>query len=211
MMELYTKAVCYLLCAGLGYLFGCSNLAILLAKQRNFDIRSAGSRNPGASNTVITMGWKAGILVGVHDILKSCLAALLAGVLFPQLALGGAVAGTAAVLGHIFPITMRFRGGKGFASYIGMALALNWKYTLVIAVVIIALTLITDYIVVGTVTTVVSFPAYSALVNHQYRLAAIAAVASLVILWRHRENLVRIANGTEIGLRGARKTKDSCH
>lgn len=210
-MELVTTAVCYLLCAGLGYLFGCSNLAILLAKRRNFDIRSAGSRNPGASNTVITMGWKAGILVGVHDVLKSCLAALLAGFLFPQLSLAGAAAGAAAVLGHIFPVTMRFRGGKGFASYIGMALALNWKYALVIGAVIILLTLITDYIVVGTVTTVISFPVCSAFLWQQYRLAAIAAAASLVILWKHRENLVRIANGTEIGLRGARKTKDSCH
>ena len=210
-MTLIVNLALYGFCAALGYFFGCSNLAHFLSKRRGFDIRAVGSRNPGASNTVITMGWKAGILVALHDIAKAFLAAVLAQLLFPQLALAGAVSGAAAVLGHVFPVTMRFRGGKGFASYVGMTLALNWKFALVIAVVIILITVITDYIVLGTVTTVISFPAYSALFGHQYWLAVIASVASAVILYRHRDNMVRIVKGTEIGLRNARKTSDSHH
>ena len=61
----------------------------------------------------------------------------------------------------------------------------------------------------GTITTVISFPAYSAFYGQRYWIAAIAAAASLVILFRHRENMVRIAKGTEIGLRTVRKTPDS--
>ena len=121
------------------------------------------------------------------------------------------MAGVAAVLGHIFPVTLGFRGGKGFAPYIGMLFALNWKFGLVIVAVIFLAILITDYIALATFITVISFPIYSALVAKHYWMAAIVAIASAVIVYRHRENLVRIANGTEIGFRRARKTKDSHH
>lgn len=208
-MAFLIKSLCYTICASIGYLMGCSNLAHFLSKRRGFDIRTVGSQNPGASNTVITMGWTAGAMVCIHDVGKAFLAALLTSLLFPQLALAAAVGGVAAVLGHIFPATMRFRGGKGFAAYIGMTLALDWKFALAIVGAIVLITLITDYIVLGTITTVVSFPVYSAFCGHQYWIAALAAVASLVILFRHRENMVRIAKGTEVGLRGARKTPDS--
>lgn len=210
-MPLLSIALRFGLCALLGYLFGCFNLAYLLARRRGFDICAVGSHNPGASNTVITMGWKAGVLVGALDIGKAFLAAYLARILFPQLALAGVIGGVCCVLGHMFPAPLRFRGGKGFASFVGMTLALDWKFGLAIMALVILITLVTDYIVLGTVTTVVSFPAYSALVGRHYWMAAIVCVASAVILYRHRENLKRIANGTEIGLRGARKTADSHH
>lgn len=210
MNPILTAAI-YVLCALTGYFLGCHNLAHILSRRRGFDIRSVGSNNPGASNTVITMGWKAGIMVGIHDAAKAFLPAVLAKLLFPQLTLIAAVVGVAAVLGHIFPVTLRFRGGKGFAPYIGMTLALNWKFALVIMVVIVLITLITDYIALGTFTTVISFPVYSVLAAHHYRMALIIAVASAVVIYRHRENIVRIANGTEIGLRNVRKTPDSHH
>ncbi|MBE6962623.1 MAG: glycerol-3-phosphate acyltransferase [Ruminococcaceae bacterium] len=210
-MNLFLKLAFYALCACCGYFSGCHNLAHILSKRRGFDIRSVGSNNPGTSNTVITMGWKAGVMVGAHDIFKAFIPAVLAGLLLPQLPLASTVTGVAAVLGHIFPITLGFRGGKGFAPYIGMMFALNWKFGLVIVVLIILITLITDYIALATFTTVISFPAYSALVVNHYWMAAIVAIASAVIVYRHRENIIRIANGTEIGLRRARKTKDSHH
>jgi glycerol-3-phosphate acyltransferase PlsY len=210
-MDMVITLALYVLCACCGYLAGCHNLAHRLSQKRGFDIRAVGSNNPGTSNAVITMGWRVGILVGAHDIGKAFLPAFLAGLLFPQLNLAPAVAGVAAVLGHIFPAPLRFRGGKGFAPYIGMTLALNWRFALVIMVLIVLITLITDYIAIGTFTTVISFPVYSALIVRHYWLAGIVAIASAVILYRHRENIVRIANGTEIGLRRARKTSDSHH
>ena len=98
----------YDVAALLGYLMGCSNLAWVLAKLRGFDIRSAGSNNAGASNATVTMGLKAGAAVAFHDVAKSCLAGLLAGVLFPSLEHAAAVAAVAAVLGHIFQFTRYF-------------------------------------------------------------------------------------------------------
>lgn len=189
------------------YLLGCSNMALYLAKLKKVDLRSGGSCNPGTSNATLLMGWWAGILVGIHDIGKSVLAVLLARWLFPELEYGGVAAGVACVLGHIFPIFMKFRGGKGFAPYIGMILALNWKFAIIIMVVLVIVTVITDYIVLGTVTTVVTTPVVFGFLTHSVILVAILCVATAVILYKHRENYVRIWKGTEIGLSSAIKGK----
>ena len=186
------------------YLLGCSNMAVYLAKRKRVNL-SGGSGNPGTSNATLLMGWLAGAIVGIHDIGKGVLAVLLAELLFPDLACIGAVAGVACVLGHIFPVFMKFRGGKGFASYLGMTLALNWKFALIILAVVVVVTLITDYIVVGTVTTVVSVPVAMGFLRHSVLLVAILCVATAVILYKHRENYVRIRKGTEIGLSSAFK------
>ena len=120
----------YSLVVLIGYLLGSLNLATLLAKLKGVDLRAGGSGNPGTANTVSLMGWKAGVLVGAHDIGKAILAVWLCMRLFPDLPYCGAVAGVACVLGHIFPFYMGFRGGKGFAAYLGMTAALNWRFAL---------------------------------------------------------------------------------
>lgn len=193
----------YLTAALIGYLFGCSNMALYLSKWKGVDLRSNGSKNLGASNSLMLMGWWAGILVGIHDIGKAFLAILLARHLFPDQALIGTVAGVCAVLGHMYPFYLKFKGGKGFAAYIGMMLALNWKAALVIIVVLVVLTVVTDYIVVGTVTTVVTYPAFVAFYTHSVVAVCLLLIATGAILYKHRGNCVRILNGTEPGLRGA--------
>ena len=150
----------YLAVLWLSYALGCSNMALYLSKRKQVDLRAGGSKNLGASNALILMGWKAGVLTALHDIGKAALAVLLARLFFGDLPNIGAVAGVAAVLGHIFPFPLRFRGGKGFAAYVGMTLALNWRFALVVIAVIVAVTLITDYIVAGTTATVVMVPSY---------------------------------------------------
>lgn len=104
----------YLLILLIGYLLGCSNMAVYLAAAQNVDLRSGGSGNPGASNALILMGWRAGLLAGAHDIAKAVLAVLLCRLLFPAVPLAGALSGAACVVGHMFPFYMRFHGGKGF-------------------------------------------------------------------------------------------------
>lgn len=195
----------YVMAALGAYALGCSNMAFYLSKLHKVDFRGGGSGNLGASNATILMGWKAGILVAIHDAGKALLAVLLANLLFPNLPNVGAVAGVAAVLGHIFPAPLRFRGGKGFASYVGMTLALNWKFALVVLGIVVLVTVITDYIVVGTTTTVLMVPSYLGWAHHSFLLAGILLIGTLVILYKHRENYVRMANGTEIGLRSAAK------
>lgn len=197
--------IAYLAAALGAYALGCSNMAFYLSKLHKVDFRSGGSGNLGASNATILMGWKAGILVAIHDAGKALLAVLLANLFFPALPNVGAVAGIAAVLGHIFPAPLKFRGGKGFASYVGMTLALNWKFALVVLGIVVLVTVITDYIVVGTTTTVLMVPSYLGWAHHSFLLAGILLIGTLVILYKHRENYVRMANGTEIGLRSAAK------
>ena len=179
----------------IGYLLGSSNMAYYLAKYKGVDLRGNGSGNPGASNAMILMGWKAGILVGAHDIGKASLAVWLCQTLFPSLPVAGEVAGAACVLGHLFPFYLRFRGGKGFASYLGMIAVLNWRFLLGLVVVMAVLVLLTDYIVVGTVTTVVSYPVYC-LTTHHFLAALLLATLSLLIMYKHRENFKRILNVT---------------
>lgn len=195
----------YLLVIFCSYLVGSSSMSFYLAKLKGVNIREKGSKNLGASNTMMLMGWKAGILVGIHDIGKAALAVILANHFFPNLVHIGAVAGVATVIGHIFPFYLRFKGGKGFASFIGMSLAINWKFALFLLFVVVVVTLITDYIVVGTMTTIISFPTYMGFASHSYALPLIILIASVVIIYKHRENLVRIYNGTEIGFRSANR------
>ena len=190
-----------------GYLMGCSNMAYWLARGRGVDLRSGGSGNLGASNATALLGWRIGILVALHDIGKAALAVMLAKLYFPELPLAGAVAGVASVLGHIFPFYLKFKGGKGFASYFGMTLALNWKFALVIAVLVLLVTVITDYIVAGTTLTIVTVPVYLGIAEHSVLLALTLCIATAVIVYKHRMNYVRIYKGTEIGLRSVMKGK----
>lgn len=196
----------YLLILLIGYLLGCSNMAVYLAAAQNVDLRSGGSGNPGASNALILMGWRAGLLVGAHDIAKAVLAVLLCRLLFPAVPLAGALSGAACVVGHMFPFYMRFHGGKGFAAYLGMTLALNWRFALLLLLAVSLITLVTDYVVLGTMTTVISVPLYSAW-SGSGTTALLLLPLSAIIIYKHRDNLVRICRGTEIGLRSARRVQ----
>lgn len=195
----------YLAVTVLGYLLGSSNMALYLAKLSRVDLRAGGSGNLGASNAMIRMGWMAGVLVALHDIGKSALAVILARLLFPELEHVGAAAGVASVLGHIFPFYLRFKGGKGFASYIGMTIALNWKFALVVMALVLVITLVTDYLVIGTFTTITVVPVWMGYSSGSWVLVLILLVATAVILYKHRENITRLRNGTEIGLRSANR------
>lgn len=187
------------------YLLGSSNLALYLFKWKKVDARNNGSGNLGASNTTVLLGWPAGIAVAIHDIGKAAVSVILARILFPNLEYAGAAAGVACVLGHIFPFYLKFRGGKGFASYLGMTLALNWKFAIVILVLVGVAMVVTDYIVAGTTLTILSTPIYMGIITHNLILALILCIATAVIIYKHRDNYVRIWNGTEIGLRSAAK------
>ena len=189
----------------LSYLIGCSSMALYVSKYKKVDLQKAGSGNLGASNTMILLGWKPAIIVGLHDIGKAVLAVVLAKLFCPDQLLVQAGAGVACVLGHMFPFYLHFKGGKGFASYLGMTFALNWKFALVVMVIVVIVTLISDYIVVGTVTTIVIVPAYMGYATRSLLLAAILCIATAVMLYKHRDNYSRILNGTEVGLRRANR------
>ena len=194
----------YILCILIGYILGNINMAYIIGRVKGFDIRTKGSTNAGASNATITMGWSIGVLVGICDILKAFTSVLICKTLFPELELAGIVAGVSCILGHIFPFYLKFRGGKGFASYLGMILALDWKVFLVFAVSIIIITVVTDYIALATLTTVIVYPFYLIYTKIGVVVPLIVAIASIVMVFKHIDNIKRIATGKEIGLRSAK-------
>lgn len=191
----------YIVAIIMGYLLGCSSMAFYISKLKKLDIRSAGSGNLGASNATVLFGWGAGVAVALHDISKAVIAVLMAKWLFPDLEHAGAVAGVACVLGHIFPFYLKFKGGKGLASYFGMTLALNWKLAIAVAVMVIVLTLVTDFISVGALSTIVVVPMYMGFATHSWLLVTILCVGTAVMFYKHWENIIRIINKEEIGLR----------
>lgn len=196
----------YVLIALVGYLLGTSSMAFYLSIMTKKDVRKSGSGNLGASNTMALLGWKAAVLVGAHDIGKAWLAVLLAKWIFPNVAYAGAVAGVASVIGHVFPFYLKFKGGKGLASYIGLTAGLDIRLALVIVVVVLGIMILTDYIALGALAMVVIVPVVS-LFSQGWVLALILCAATVVMIFKHIENLVRIFRGEEMGFRGAAKGK----
>ncbi len=195
----------YIIAAIAAYLLGSSSMTYYLGRLKNVDVQKHGSGNLGASNATVTMGWGAGVLVAVHDIGKGVLAVALARLVFPDLAHIGAVAGVACVLGHMFPFYLGFKGGKGLASYLGMTIGLDWRLALGVAVLLVVITLVTDFIALGTLSVVVAVPVGMGVLAQDVILPLILLVASAVMFVKHQDNLHRIRKGTEIGLRSTIK------
>lgn len=194
----------YILCFLIGYVLGTVNYAYIIGRIKGFDIRTKGSTNAGASNATVTMGWKIGVIVGLCDILKAFVSVIIVKFIFPELEFAGVIAGVSCILGHIFPFYLNFRGGKGFASYLGMILALDWRFFLIIGVSIIIITVVTDYIALATLTTVVVYPLYLIFTRIEIIVLLIVTVASIVMIFKHISNIKKIISGQEIGLRSSK-------
>ena len=197
------RPLAYLIAALIGYLLGCSNMAIYVSRYKKVDIRAVGAGNPGTANTVLTLGWGPGVMVGLHDIGKGALSALIAMLLFPQYAGIAVVAGSACVIGHIFPVFMKFKGGKGFAAYIGMWLVVDWRVALLVLAAVVFVTVVFDYLTIGTTITVLALPIYLSIVFIGWIPLIAASVATITVILRHIENYIRIYQRKEFGLRTA--------
>ncbi len=181
----------------IGYLLGCFNLAFIISKVKKVDLQNTGSKNLGASNTFITVGKGLGVLVGACDIFKCTLVVILARLIFPDIDYLPYIAGVACVMGHMFPFYLKFKGGKGFASFLGMSLGIHWKYFIVIGICIILITLITKYIVLATMATVISYPVFLFFDTQNWIIVTMVAILSCIIIMKHYKNLIRIAKGEE--------------
>ena len=181
----------------IGYLIGCFNLALIISKIKKVDLRNTGTKNLGASNTFITFGKGLGVLVGACDIFKCTLVVILIKLIFPEMDYLPYITGIACVFGHMFPFYLKFKGGKGFASFLGMSLGIHWKYFIVIGICIILITLITKYIVLATMATVISYPIFLFIHTENWIIVTMVTVLSGIIIMKHYKNLIRIAKGEE--------------
>ena len=182
------------------YLCGTPNPSLLFAKLKGVDLERSGTGNPGASNAALLMGVPLGIAVAAFDIGKAVFAVRVCRRLFPALTYAGVVSGASCVLGHMYPFYRRFRGGKGFASYVGMILALDWRFIVYFLLPVVLMMLVTDDLVFGNLSTMVLFPIYCA-VRFGLFTALLLCMLSGVMLLRHRENLAGICRGTEKHIR----------
>lgn len=183
------------ICALLGYLIGGLNPSFLLAKAKGFDIRGTGSGNAGASNATIAMGKKAGVFCALFDIFKAYMSVKIGMKLYPFLKAAGLIAGACCILGHIFPILMNFRGGKGLASLGGTVLAYNAKIFVALLLLELIIVLATDYICI--VPTSGSFLFLLYLVTQGVVLAITFIPVVYAIFLKHKENFRRIEYGVE--------------
>jgi acyl phosphate:glycerol-3-phosphate acyltransferase len=187
----------------LGYLLGNFQTSYILGKLiKKVDIRTLGRGNAGASNAVESLGWKFGIVVAFLDAFKGLLAVLLVRYFFKaSLDAQGAtllyLAGYSAVLGHIFPFFMNFKGGKGTATLVGMMVGLNPWFGVIGIAIIVAITFITDYVAVGTVGLLIWMMAGSLYFNVGWMPIVIAALGSLLSIYLHLPNFKRIKNKDE--------------
>lgn len=195
--------IIYIAAILIGYLVGSISTSLIISKIKKKDLRAGGSKNLGASNTTIMLGWKYGLIVGVCDILKGTLVVLLAKWLFPDYTYLPFCVGTAAVLGHIFPFYLKGKGGKGFATYVGIMLGLDWRFFIIMGIGILLITWITDYIALATFTSVTTFPIWLFFMCNIPWAFLIPSIASLVVITKHFENIRRMIKKEEIGLRAS--------
>lgn len=199
-----------LICVAIGYLFGLFQTGYIYGMINHVDIRKHGSGNAGTTNALRTLGWKAGAITFIGDCLKCVLAVLLVRFLFLQdlhTELYAMYAGLGAVLGHNFPFYLKFKGGKGIASTVGLILAVNPLLFLIVAVVFITIVWFTQYVSLGSIVIMVLFVIMVVISGQagwlflptadlgEYYAIAIALAA--LAIWRHRANIKRLATGTE--------------
>ena len=173
----------------LGYGIGCLNPAAWVGKRNHINLKEAGTGNLGATNTTMVLGRKAGAFVLVFDVAKSFLAAKLARWMLPQLAVSGMLACIGVILGHCFPVTRHFSGGKGLAAYGGMMLAYNPLIFVIVVLSGIGIMVLLDIGVAAPLLGTVMFPALTFLFSHDVPSTVCAVIASVIILFTHLDNV----------------------
>lgn len=185
----------------LGYLLGLLNPAALIAYIKKVDLRKSGTQNIGASNVSMSIGKKYGIFVMFFDIGKAYVAVKLAALLFPNLAVAGLAAGSGAILGHVFPVHLKFKGGKGSATFGGTILALDPMLFVILLVFGIVVVLITGYTFLIPLSASAVAPLFVGLCTKSIPAVILLLLISALMHFMHRENFRRIKLGTEITLR----------
>lgn len=209
------------------YLIGCFSMSYIISKKADINLKEQGSKNYGASNTLALIGKKAGAIVLISDILKAIIAMTVSEplylivssiilnnrtrIIFPinELKLLEALTIVAVIIGHIFPIQIKFKGGKGFASYIGLVLYLSIVYRsiLIIPIIAVIMAIVTNYIVAATFTVILLTPLYFIIIENNIFTAIAFTLISIIIFIKHIENIKHIKDGSEMKIREAFKNK----
>jgi glycerol-3-phosphate acyltransferase PlsY len=180
----------------LGYLAGSVPFAFLLARRAGIDVRVAGSGNVGAANVLRTTGAWRGAIVMALDVAKGALAVALALVTHAGVTLT-ALTAAAAVVGHIYPVWLRFHGGKGVAVAAGVFVVLTPIATGLAFALFLAVVWATRYISLGSIAATLALPPAAWMTGEPAAVVSVAAGTGALILFRHRGNIQRLRAGTE--------------
>ena len=189
----------------LGYVLGSLPFAVIVSRAFNLaDPRSYGSGNPGATNVLRSGNKTAAVLTLLGDAAKGWLAVWLAGRLGAGEAALASV-GLAAFLGHVFPVFLGFKGGKGVATAVGVLLGLHWILALAATLTWLLVALVTRYSSLAALLAAVEAPFVAWILSDRADIALPVAVMSMLLIWRHAANIRKLLAGTESKIGGAKK------
>lgn len=201
-----------IICLAIGYIFGLFQTGFIYGKLYHIDIREYGSGNAGTTNTLRTLGWKAGLVTFLGDAGKAILSMLLAWILFHekypgQVSLLEMYAGLGTVLGHNFPFYMKFKGGKGIACTAGFLITFYPPLAILCLLVFVVTVAVTRYVSLGSILVSVCFYIQLIVFGQMGYLwvdkellpetYVVGAVFTVLAIWRHRANVKRLLTGTE--------------
>jgi glycerol-3-phosphate acyltransferase PlsY len=192
----------------IAYLLGSIPFGYLIVRwQRGIDVRATGSGSIGATNVMRNLGIMGFIATFMLDVGKGVLAVLLASKMTMENPTWVAAAACAAVLGHCFPVWLKFRGGKGVATGVGVFIAIAPLQVVLVLVIFAVLVAIWRYVSLGSIVATAAFPLLVHLMKHPpIQVVLGAAGAAIIIIARHHANIVRLLKGTENKL-GQRKAE----
>ena len=181
------------------YLIGSLPFALILTKLSGFgDIRNIGSGNVGATNVLRTGNKLLAIIVLSLDILKGLIPYLIINIYFNELSLLNKIfLCHFAVIGHIYPIWLKFKGGKGVATYIGFLFGLNPYIAISFLLIWLVVAYISKYSSLGSLVGIFVAPAYFIFINFNFNISIFFIYLSFVIVIKHKENIKRLINKTE--------------
>lgn len=182
----------------LGYFASSLSPSSLVGRLKKTDVRKSGTGNLGATNTMLVLGWGAGIFVMLFDLMKSFLSGKLAQYLFPGLSVAGMLACIGAMIGHCFPVFHRFRGGKGLAAFGGLVIYCGLKYVPIVLCTGWAVMWIFDCTVIFPITVGIALPLLMYLFGEAPAKIITAICAGAVLDVMHIGNMKKALAGDEI-------------
>lgn len=193
-MEYYLNIILF---AGLSYLIGSISTAIITCKIMGLeDPRKVGSNNPGATNVLRHGGKKAAIITLLGDMLKGLIPVLII-IQLQADTLTVALVGLFALLGHIFPIYYGFKGGKGVATYYGVILGINWLVGLIALAIWLTMAALFKISSLSALVSIFLTPFILWHFSQSAELTGTAALMSIIVFWRHQNNIKQLIHGTE--------------
>jgi len=185
--------ISYIVLILLAYFVGNISPSTILAKRRGLDIKKEGSGNAGTTNALRVMGKKAGVITLVIDIMKGVLTVVLAEVLAGEAC--GMYCAVAVIIGHVWPVVYKFKGGKGVATTFGALVAINPMLGIWTLVVVAVVTFLTKRMSAGSIAGAIAFPVIC--LFNEPEFIVWGTLLAFIVLIKHRANIVRLLEGTE--------------